>query len=146
MEQRGAEVNQRDSSKGWTPLHRAARMAHHTHVPYLAVFEYLLTKGADASLLTTVGLPDHTTARILSRVPQGFDALQRSVPVHAASEFSQLIPSHDLSPMLMHAHGERLKHLRLHDRPCSVLQGLTGPPLSALDVATDKVQAHNSCL
>ena len=61
VEQRDAEVNQRDRSKGWTPLHRAARMAHHTHAPYLAVFEYLLVHGADAGLLTTVGWPNLKT-------------------------------------------------------------------------------------
>jgi hypothetical protein len=26
VEERGAEVNQQDRHKGWTPLHRAARM------------------------------------------------------------------------------------------------------------------------
>ena len=65
IESRGAEVNQRDRAKGWTPLHRAARMAHHTHAPYLAVFEYLLRGGADAGLLTTVGWPDPATVRLL---------------------------------------------------------------------------------
>ncbi len=63
VEQRGAEVNQRDRGRGWTPLHRAARMAHHTHAPYLAVFEYLLQHGADAGLLTTIGWPDLDTVR-----------------------------------------------------------------------------------
>ena len=67
VERRGAEVNQCDRSKGWTPLHRASRMAHHTHAPYLAVFEYLLAQGADASLLTTVGWPDPVTVRLGSR-------------------------------------------------------------------------------
>ena len=63
MEQRGAEVNQRDRGKGWTPLHRAARMAHHTHAPYLETFEYLLKHGADPGILTTVGWPDLATVR-----------------------------------------------------------------------------------
>lgn len=52
MEERGAPVNQRDTGRGWTPLHRCARMAHHTHAPYLAIFEYLLQAGADAGILT----------------------------------------------------------------------------------------------
>ena len=64
VEQRGAEVNQRDRGRGWTPLYRAARMAHHTHAPYLAVFEYLLQHGADAGLVTTAGWPDPATVRI----------------------------------------------------------------------------------
>ncbi len=67
VEQRGAEVNQPDRGKGWTPLHRAARMAHHTHTPYIAVFEYLLQRGADASLLSTVGWPDLATVRVSCR-------------------------------------------------------------------------------
>ena len=51
-------------------------MAHHTHAPYLAVFEYLLTKGADASLMTTVGWPDPSTVRLWidtlsARMPHG---------------------------------------------------------------------------
>ena len=52
VEQRGARVNQRDAARGWTPLHRCANVAHHTHAPFLAVFEYLLQRGADAALLT----------------------------------------------------------------------------------------------
>lgn len=52
VEQRGARVNQRDVGRGWTPLHRCANMAHHTHAPFLAVFEYLLQRGADAAVLT----------------------------------------------------------------------------------------------
>jgi hypothetical protein len=48
-------VNQRDRRPlgGWTPLHRAAVVAHHTHVPGLAVFDALLAAGAD---------PDETVA------------------------------------------------------------------------------------
>ena len=84
MEQRGAEVNQRDRSKGWTPLHRAARMAHHTHVPYLAVFEYLLAKGADASLLTTVGWHDPTTVSLGPSVSERLDAVQHRIAMHSA--------------------------------------------------------------
>ena len=32
-------------------------MAHHTELPYLEVFEYLLSKGADASLVSKAGPP-----------------------------------------------------------------------------------------
>ncbi|EFN51391.1 hypothetical protein CHLNCDRAFT_141012 [Chlorella variabilis] len=35
VEQRGVEVNQRDSGRGWTPLMRCARMAHYKNAPYL---------------------------------------------------------------------------------------------------------------
>ncbi|BDA44410.1 probable protein phosphatase 1 regulatory subunit 27 at N-terminal half [Coccomyxa sp. Obi] len=52
VEERGAPVNQRDLNRGWTPLHRCAQMAHHTHAPYLEVFKYLLQQGADASILS----------------------------------------------------------------------------------------------
>lgn len=37
VEQRGVEVNQRDASRGWTPLMRCARMAHYKHAPFLQV-------------------------------------------------------------------------------------------------------------
>lgn len=42
IEERGVEVNQRAISNGWTPLHRAARVAHYNTAPHLEVFEYLL--------------------------------------------------------------------------------------------------------
>lgn len=45
----GAEVNQRDE-KGFTPLHRAAYLAHYDG--YMEIYEYLLSRGADPSLLT----------------------------------------------------------------------------------------------
>ncbi|KAI7846366.1 hypothetical protein COHA_000078 [Chlorella ohadii] len=45
----GAEINQRDD-KGFTPLHRAAYLAHHDG--YLEIYEYLLSRGADPSLRT----------------------------------------------------------------------------------------------
>lgn len=45
----GAEVNQRDP-KGFTPLHRAAYLAHLDG--YLEIYEYLLTRGADPSITT----------------------------------------------------------------------------------------------
>ncbi|KIZ07315.1 (acyl-carrier-protein) S-malonyltransferase [Monoraphidium neglectum] len=45
----GAAVNQRDS-QGWTPLHRAAHLAHLDG--YLEIYEYLLSRGADPSILT----------------------------------------------------------------------------------------------
>ena len=45
----GAEVNQRDH-KGFTPLHRAAYLAHYDG--YLEVYEYLLSRGADPSVRT----------------------------------------------------------------------------------------------
>lgn len=43
----GALVNQRDS-KGFTPLHRAAYLAHYDG--YLELYEYLLSRGADPSV------------------------------------------------------------------------------------------------
>lgn len=55
VEERGAAVNQRDLSRGWTPLHRCAHMAHHTHAPFLATFKYLLEQGADANILSAEG-------------------------------------------------------------------------------------------
>lgn len=61
VEERGVEINQQDVTKGWTPLMRCARMAHYTTSPYLAVFEYLLTKGADASIMTDFGFPNRET-------------------------------------------------------------------------------------
>lgn len=45
----GAEVNQRDD-KGFTPLHRAAYLAHFDG--YLEIYEYLLSRGADPSIAT----------------------------------------------------------------------------------------------
>lgn len=50
VEQRNVEINQKDHRRGWTPLMRVAHMAHHTELPYLAVFEYLLQQGADAGI------------------------------------------------------------------------------------------------
>ena len=51
VEQRNVEINQQDHRRGWTPLMRVAHMAHHTELPYLAIFEYLLQQGADAGIL-----------------------------------------------------------------------------------------------
>ena len=45
----GAEVNQRDG-RGWTPLHRAAHLAHYDG--YLEVCDYLLSRGADPNVKT----------------------------------------------------------------------------------------------
>eukprot|EP00878_Enallax_costatus_P040004 GHUV01045964.1.p1 GENE.GHUV01045964.1~~GHUV01045964.1.p1 ORF type:complete len:274 (+),score=71.71 GHUV01045964.1:335-1156(+) len=45
----GAVVNQSDS-RGWTPLHRAAHLAHLDG--YMEIYEYLLSRGADPNLLT----------------------------------------------------------------------------------------------
>ena len=45
-------MNQQDRERGWTPLHRCARMAHSRAEPYLEIFELLLRHGADASILT----------------------------------------------------------------------------------------------
>ena len=80
LDERGAEVNQQDRERGWTPLHRAARMcalaaaaytpcaaadtrmrplrAHCRDLPYLEIFEELLRRGGDASLLTYEGWDD----------------------------------------------------------------------------------------
>lgn len=55
VEECNAEVNQQDSELGWTPLHRCARMAHVTQRPYLAIFEYLLSNGADPNIKTYDG-------------------------------------------------------------------------------------------
>lgn len=46
---KGAEVNQRDD-KGFTALHRAAYLAQYEG--YLQIYEYLLSEGADPSVLT----------------------------------------------------------------------------------------------
>ena len=51
VEQRSVEVNQQDLKRGWTPLMRVAHMAHHTELPFLAIFEYLLQQGADPSII-----------------------------------------------------------------------------------------------
>ncbi|GBF91835.1 hypothetical protein Rsub_04940 [Raphidocelis subcapitata] len=45
----GAAVNQRDG-QGWTPLHRAAHLAHLDG--YIEIYEYLLSLGADPSVLS----------------------------------------------------------------------------------------------
>ncbi|KAK2076516.1 hypothetical protein QBZ16_001042 [Prototheca wickerhamii] len=45
----GAEINQRDE-KGFTPLHRAAYLAQFDG--YLEIYEYLLSRGADPSILS----------------------------------------------------------------------------------------------
>eukprot|EP00873_Tetraselmis_striata_P035122 jgi/Tetstr1/455386/TSEL_042218.t1 len=45
----GAEINQRDD-RGWTPLHRAAHLAQYPG--YLEIYEYLLSRGADPSILS----------------------------------------------------------------------------------------------
>ena len=71
MEQRGAEVNQQDASKGWTPLHRCALMAHYTHQPYLQLFEYLLQQGADPALLTKDGWEDPQTVYFALQICHG---------------------------------------------------------------------------
>ena len=52
VERRGVEVNQRDAARGWTPLHRCARVAHYHHAPFLGTFEYLLSAGADPEIVT----------------------------------------------------------------------------------------------
>jgi len=46
----GAEVNQRDQMRGYTALHRAAIVAHYPGG--LELYEYLLSRGADPSLLS----------------------------------------------------------------------------------------------
>ena len=79
LEKRGAEVNQKDVSKGWTPLHRCARMAHYTNAPYLELFEYLLSKGADGSLMTDVGFPLHT--RVRCQLSRGITVVGNSLPM-----------------------------------------------------------------
>ena len=52
VEERKVEVNQRDKSTGWTPLHRCAYVVHYRHAPYFEIFEYLLSRGADPNLLS----------------------------------------------------------------------------------------------
>lgn len=52
VEQRNVKINQRDITRGWTPLHRCAHVAHYTHAPFMDIFEYLMSKGADPNLLT----------------------------------------------------------------------------------------------
>ncbi len=61
VEERGAEVNQADLGRGWTPLHRCAQVAHQVDAPHLAVFEYLLQRGADPGLCTRADWPDPLT-------------------------------------------------------------------------------------
>ena len=48
-------VNQQSLNGQWTPLHRCARMIHYKHAPYFAIFELLLTHGADPDLETEDG-------------------------------------------------------------------------------------------
>ena len=52
IDQRGVPVNQRCRATGWTPLHRCAFIAHYKHAPFLQIFEYLLSHGADPELKT----------------------------------------------------------------------------------------------
>lgn len=52
VEKRSVEINQRDRSTGWTPLHRCAYVIHYRHAPHFEIFEYLLSRGADPNLLT----------------------------------------------------------------------------------------------
>lgn len=78
MEQRGASVNQKDLKRGWTPLHRCAHMAHHTHAPYLAVFEYLLQQGADASILSTASAQSKPLSAVEAAVSKARSMSTRS--------------------------------------------------------------------
>jgi len=55
LEERQVHVNQQDAKWGWTPLHRAARVAHYGHAQGMTLFELLLQHGADASLKTFEG-------------------------------------------------------------------------------------------
>ena len=64
MERKGARVNQQDRALGWTPLHRCARLAHCRARPYLELFDYLLSVGADANILTYEGSDDGRAGRI----------------------------------------------------------------------------------
>jgi [acyl-carrier-protein] S-malonyltransferase len=41
----GAHVNQRDVKSGWTPLHRAAHLAHMDG--YIEIYEYLLVRAGE---------------------------------------------------------------------------------------------------
>ena len=72
VEHRQVEINQHDLRWGWTPLMRCAHMAHHTNMPYLALFEHLLQQGADASLtgraVTITGIVSRPLPAPLSRV------------------------------------------------------------------------------
>ena len=64
IEHRGARVNQQSASTRQTPLHNCARMAHNTHTPFLQIFEYLLAKGADASLRCRSDAPELTAGAL----------------------------------------------------------------------------------
>ncbi len=55
LEERQVHVNQLDAKWGWTPLHRAARVAHSGHAQGMMLFDLLLQPGADASLKTVAG-------------------------------------------------------------------------------------------
>jgi len=57
-------INQQDRSLGWTPLHRCARMAHSRSRPWLEVFEFLLSRGGDADILTYEGWEDGAAGKI----------------------------------------------------------------------------------
>ena len=84
MEQRGARVSQRDVTRGWTPLHRCANMAHHTHAPFLAVFEYLLQRGADPAVLTEPSeRPDQAGHMMRLHAAQHWQADARIPNTHA---------------------------------------------------------------
>lgn len=50
----GAEINQRDD-RGWTPLHRAAHLAHYDG--YLELYEYLLVRYWSLPSSVTNGSP-----------------------------------------------------------------------------------------
>ncbi|KAK9916185.1 hypothetical protein WJX75_009780 [Coccomyxa subellipsoidea] len=71
VEERGAAVNQRDLSRGRTPLHRCAHMAHHTHAPFLATFMYLLEQGADANILSAEGPQSKPMSAVQVAVSKG---------------------------------------------------------------------------
>jgi len=70
VETHGAEVNQQDRARGWTPLHHAAAQAHVTSRPYMQLFEYLLQSGADPALLTDAGWDHPVHGRVRIRPPR----------------------------------------------------------------------------
>ena len=127
VEQRGARVNQRDVSRGWTPLHRCANMAHHTHASFLATFEYLLQRGGDAAILTEPSAaPKQATRR-------------PAAPVHPLNpcKSARCCPGHcRVAEHCPHALHRSLSDALLCMRPCvNILISLSACRLGLLSAA-----------